>query len=108
MNSCIFAGKITNELELKKVNNVNYINFSLAVAKVSQRKDGTLREEIAYPEFEIWDSGAVSLYKNTKKGDRIMVECCVKPAKDKTTEIESNSVNFRVNHYEIMNTPVES
>lgn len=72
MNSCVYMGRITNELELSKTNGgVSVLNFSIAVRK----QNGNGENDSDFLPCVAYGSTAEFIERNTMKGCRIMLRC---------------------------------
>lgn len=74
MNNCCFVGFFTEDPKIIELNNTFVVNFTLAVESFRTNKIGEKVRSIEYLDFDAWDSGAVSICKYFKKGDKIALE----------------------------------
>lgn len=103
MNQCLFTGNVAHDLELKRTkDDVSFMRFKLAVSKSFKKADGTFGEEVVFPQFEIWDSGAENLYNRAQKGTRILVDCAYKEVEILKEDVPTKVTKFRVNSFEVL------
>lgn len=103
-NICQFVGNLVADPELKQTQaGTSVVNLRLAVnaTRVKNAETGEWTDgDVAYFDFEAWDSGA-ELLGQMKKGDRLFVECLAKldTWKDKETGANRSKVMFRINNF---------
>jgi single-strand DNA-binding protein len=106
MNICIFGGNFVRDPELKNVGaeNVSVVNFTIAVNRKFDGKDGEQKNQPTYLDCEAWDSGAETISRNCKKGDYIIIYTSAKNEswKDKDTGNARSRVKFRVDRFEFV------
>lgn len=101
-NYCLFTGRATREPELRTFpSGSRVVKFSLAVnRRIGKDKDGKVREEVFYPDFEAWDAQADVIAKWLKKGDSMCVMSSARS--DKWTDKDGNArskVVFKVEDF---------
>lgn len=105
MNSCNFMGRFVKDPELKDANGVDVIDFTLAINEYRKSKDGTKTKSVDFLDFVAWDTGATTIVKHCKKGDRIVLSCSARQEKweDKTGNRRS-AIKFRVNKFYLLSS----
>ena len=106
-NITVLTGRITRELELKDINGQAFVRFSIAVDKdLSKAKKEEFESQnkptADFISIQAWGKLAETIYKNTDKGLKIMVNGRITTGsyEDKdgkrvyTTEIVANQVEF--------------
>lgn len=73
MNQCFFVGNLTDNPKVTELNNTFVASFTLAVESYRTNKLGERFKSVEYLDFDAWDSGAVSIGKYYKKGDKLAV-----------------------------------
>lgn len=109
MNSCNFMGRFVKDPELKDANGVHVIDFTLAINEYRKSKDGSKTKTVDFLDFVAWDSGAATIVKHCKKGDRIALSCSARQEKweDKTGSKRS-AIKFRVNKFYLLSSAYSS
>ena len=106
MNLSIFGGNFVRKPELKQVGDANtsVVNFTIAVNRVFNSRDGEKKKEVTYLDCEAWDSGAETIARNCNKGDYIIIYASVKNENwtDATTGNKRSRVKFRVDRFEFV------
>jgi single-strand DNA-binding protein len=102
MNNCSFIGRFVRDPEIRTTSQgKKVVNFSLAISR-KFKKNGSkeLQEEVSFPDFEAWDSGAELIHKHFVKGDSIAVESSLKTDTWESEEGKKRSkLKFRVNRF---------
>lgn len=102
MNSCKFLGKVTQDPVSRDLNGTKLVTFTLSVEENWKDNQGVSKKRYDYLDFEIWDSGAETIYKHAKRGDYLVVDASARQQKWDTSEGERRQkINFRVNHFKI-------
>lgn len=102
MNECTFVGRLSEDPKMKDVGSTSLTTFTLGIEESRKDKDGLTKKRYDYLDFEVWDSGAETVYKHCRKGDFLVVQCSARHQKWDTPEGErKHKVNFRVNHFKI-------
>mgnify|MGYP003646067228 FL=1 len=106
MNSCNFMGRFVKDPDLKDANGVDVVDFTLAINEYRKSKDGSKTKTVDFLDFVAWDTGAATIAKHCKKGDRIALSCSARQEKweDKTGNKRS-AIKFRVNKFYLLTTP---
>jgi single stranded DNA-binding protein len=96
-------GRFVKDPELKDANGVDVIDFTLAINEYRKSKDGTKTKSVDFLDFVAWDTGATTIAKHCKKGDRIVLSCSARQEKweDKTGNRRS-AIKFRVNKFYLL------
>lgn len=100
MNSCSFVGRFVKDPSLANANGVDVLDFTLAISEYRKSKDGSKTKTIDFLDFVAWDSGAATIAKHCKKGDKIAVICSARQEKYNT----KYSIKFRVNKFDLINS----
>jgi single-strand DNA-binding protein len=102
MNNCQFLGRLAQEPISKDLNGTKLVTFTLSVEETWKDNDGVNKKRYDYLDFEIWDSGAETIYKHAKKGDYLVVNASARQQKWNTPEGDrKQKISFRVNHFKI-------
>lgn len=102
MNSCKFLGRLADDPKARELNGTKLVTFSLGVEENWKDNQGVNKKRYDYLDFEIWDSGADTIYKYAKKGDFLVVDASARQQKWDTAEGERRQkINFRVNSFKI-------
>jgi single stranded DNA-binding protein len=109
MNSCNFMGRFVKDPDLKDAHGVDVIDFTLAINEYRKSKDGSKTKTVDFLDFVAWDSGAATIAKHCKKGDRIALSCSARQEKweDKTGSKRS-AIKFRVNKFYLLSSAYPS
>lgn len=100
MNNCYFIGKLTEDPQLEKIDNVDAVFFKLSVEDFRKNKTGQKVKRIDYLDFESWHTAAITICNNCKKGDILAVECVAR-----NSEFEDGyGIVFRVNNFKIFDS----
>lgn len=74
-NKVILLGNLTRDPETRSTTGGNSVtNFSLAVNRVFNNKNGERQEEVAFIECEAWGKTGETIAKYVQKGRQLMVE----------------------------------
>jgi len=100
---CFCLGRLTADPVLKKVNETQVCEFTLAENYYRKDKDNNKINEAHFFNCVAWDSGAEIIAKNFKKGNRMLIEAI---AKQERWEDEKNNkksrIIFRVNEFSMI------
>lgn len=103
LNHCTFSGNLTRDPELKQIasSGTSVCNFSLAVNRRHKAKgDSQAKQETAFINCELWDTGAEVFTKFFRKGDPVIIECEVKQDNWETEEGQKRqALKFRVSQF---------
>jgi single-strand DNA-binding protein len=103
MNACNFIGNLTRDVELRYTNSGKAVaNFCLAVNTGSYKKDDQWVNEVAFLEFEAWDTGAERLAEHAKKGTKLAVESSIKEETWEKDGQKRKQLKFRCNRFDIL------
>lgn len=95
---------ISSELELKEVGTTHVVNFSgRYVEKTKNPETGVYDSKAHFFQFEIWDTAAEYLVKNSVKGDMLVLLSAT--PREHTWEKEGKKFSrivFRVNRFKIV------
>lgn len=98
-NSCVITGNFVKDPVLKSTEQSSVVSFTLGVT-LPKSKDS---KESHYLDFEAWDTGAETINKYAKKGDKIIVFCTARQNKWKDAEGQNRSrIVFRVNKFKLL------
>ena len=95
MNICNFTGFLTHDLKLEVVDGVSFVRFELVVYSYRKTKVGDKSKTPTYLYFEAWHTGAETIAKLAKKGNKITVF-----ASAKNVSKDDASIVFRVNEFD--------
>jgi single-strand DNA-binding protein len=105
MNLCVFSGNFVRKPELKKVGaeQVSVINFTVAVNRKFNSKNGEQKKETTFIDCEAWDTGAETIAQFCNKGDYIIVYTTAKNESWQDNDGKKRSrVKFRVDRFEFV------
>lgn len=75
MNKCIFVGRLSTELETKKLNGGSSLcKFSIAVNKKVKTENGSYENVATFIKIVTWNKTAEACAQYLKKGSRVLVE----------------------------------
>jgi len=92
VNICTFTGFLTHPLDLIGVDDVNFVEFELACHQYRRNKAGVKKRTTTYLTFQAWDSGAETIAKLAREGDKMTVSCSARN--------DGETINFRVNEFD--------
>jgi single-strand DNA-binding protein len=104
MNKVFLRGNLTRKPEVKTVGTgdreTQVANFTIAVNRFYQKRDGEQDKETTYVDCEAWDSGAKHLGETYDKGDPILAEGSLKLDSWETDGQRRSKLKVRVSHFE--------
>ena len=100
MNSCIFLGRIADELEISEQYETQVLRFKMSIDKYRKNKTGKKIRDRNYLFFEAWDTGAKTINDHCQPGDYLLVNC--------TARNNNGKIVFRINEFKIVNNHQES
>jgi single-strand DNA-binding protein len=82
MNNVVLQGNLASDPVSKDVTfgnkSTKVVRFTVAASENYKKADGTFGEDTQFVDCEAWDAGAVSIAKNWKKGDPVLVSGKIK------------------------------
>ena len=79
LNEVTLIGNLTRDPELREIgDSMCVVNFTVAVNRNYQKKDGQWESETTFIDCEAWDSGAKRLNESFSKGSEILVQGSLK------------------------------
>jgi len=100
MNNCFFIGKLIEDPQLCKVNNIDATFFKVAVEEYRKNKQGQKIKRVDTLDFEAWHTAAITITQNAKKHDMLAIEASARLNHDQGDCF----VNFRINNFKIFDT----
>lgn len=95
MNICLFTGYLTSDPVLQDVNGVSCLQFELVVYDYRKTRTDEKTRIPTYLIFEAWDSGAETIARLAKKGNKLTVSASAKNKSKGDTQTV-----FRVNKFD--------
>lgn len=99
MNICSFLGRLTRDPELINLNNgKSVVNFCISVRNPSKNQE---KPEMTFIDCVVWEKAAELIYKNFKKGSKILINAAAKTETwaDKETGKNRNKIKFIVQKF---------
>ena len=100
MNAVVLRGRLTDNPELRDVNDTVVANFVLAVRRPIKKADGSRTESTDFIPCEAWDSGARSIGNLLKKGHPVLVQGSIKQHEWEQDGQKRSRLKVRVQSFE--------
>lgn len=95
MNICNFTGFLTHTPELESLDGVSYLRFELVVYNYRKTKTGEKTRIPTYLHFEAWHTGAETIAKLAKRGQKMTIN-----ASARNISKDDSEILFRVNEFD--------
>lgn len=95
MNICSFTGFLTHDPELESQDGVSYLRFELVIYNYRKTKNGDKTRIPTYLQFEAWHTGAETIAKLAKAGNKLTLY-----ASARNVSKDDSEIVFRVNEFD--------